>query len=108
MCDLPEQLALVLLPLAMPGVWCALKLQGEFDRILELRHPSVCASFGKSGIFKYDESPRESAAAWYLLAGSYVYLGDETLNTVARKARRVSLAALALLACGFMAMWLPT
>jgi hypothetical protein len=108
MCDLPEQVVLALFSLGTPMLVWAAKLQREFYRSLQLRHPSVWASFGESGYFKYDESPRESAVGWYLLAGSFVYLNDEVLNTAGRKARCMSLAALALLCVGCLAMSLPT
>jgi len=108
MCAPSELIVITLFAVAAPVIIWAAVLQHQFYRLLRERHPLVWSSFGQHGFFKYDESPQESAAGWYLFTGGYVYLRDDLITRKGRAARVVFIAAAGLLFSWFLAMQLPT
>ena len=92
----------------VPAIAWSIYLQRCFNSALRAAHPTVWAGFGTKGYFKYDESPKEAAAGWYLLAGQYHYLNDEGLTRKGNRARLVTLAGVAIMCFGLLATSLPT
>ncbi len=108
MCTLPESIAALCTLLALPLIFCSIYLQRRFNRVLQNSQPAIWAEFGTKGFFKFDDSPKEAAAGWYLLAGQYHYLANDDLIRSGDHARWTTFAGLGAMCLGFLATSLPT
>ena len=107
MCKSVEFFAVLCAVAALPALVWSVSLQRSFNRALREAHPEVWAEFGTKGYFKYDESPKEAAAGWYLLTGQYCYLDDESLTRKGNRARHVTIAGFAVMCLGVLATSFP-
>jgi len=108
MCTPPEFIAALCALLALPLILWSISLQRKFNRTLQSLHPSLWAEFGTKGYSKYDESPKEAAAGWYLLTGQYHYLANDDLTWKGNHARWVTFAGVGAMCLGLLATSLPT
>ena len=108
MCNTPELLAILCGLVTVPAIAWSMQLQRSFKHSLRADHPTVWAELGTKGFFKYDESPKEAAVGWYLVAGQYHYLYDEELTREGNRARLVTLTGVAIMCLGMLATQLPT
>ena len=108
MCTLPELLAALCACLVPPLFLWSLYLQRKFYRALQTLRPALWAEFGTKGFFKYDESPKEAAAGWFLLAGQYHYLANDDLTHKGDQARWTTFAGISAMCLGLVFTSLPT
>ena len=108
MCTTPEFIAALSAVFALPMVVWSIYLQRKFFRALQVAEPALWAEFGTKGCFKYDESPKEAAAGWYLLTGQYHYLSNDDLTSKGNHARWATFSGVGTLCLGFLATSLPT
>jgi hypothetical protein len=108
MCTTPEFIAVSSAVLGLPLVVWSIYLQRKFYRTLQVAEPSLWAELGIKGFFKYNESPKEAAAGWYLLTGQYHYLSNDDLTSKGNHARWATFAGVGTLCIGLLATSLPT
>jgi len=103
MCAPPELFAAACAVITLPLIGWSTYLQRAFNRSLQARYPSVWAQFGTKGYFKFDESPVEAAAGWYLLTGQYHELSDQDLDGLGNRARWTTLVGILVMGVGLLA-----